>query len=238
MLDEVDISKREFDVFCRSVREFHPTTFIYAINNPPLQDEPLQHTRFVSLTIQNAPSKVFFSLLRSWRHQLFWSRFVSARSGISVPSACHLRWYVRRSVKRSCHGDEKHAVVYRIEVLWYHLRLQKIPGTSRSKFHYLFNLVRVVLCIIHSNAEEESVFSRVKKNLTPQHVSLELDRTLSSILSFQLNRPVGEKCYQYKPSEKVVSRSKKVTQEYNQEHPVQTTAHAKIVTFSRLSKVP
>ena len=63
MLDEVDISKREFDVFCRSVREFHPTTFIYAINNPPLQDELLQHTRFVSLTIQNAPSKVFF---RCW----------------------------------------------------------------------------------------------------------------------------------------------------------------------------
>ena len=164
-------------------------------------------------------------------HQLFWSRIVSARSGISVPSACHLRWYVRRSVKRSCHGDEEHAVVYRIDVLWYHLRLQKIPGTSRSKFHYLFNLVRVVLCIIHCNAEEESVFSRVKKNLTPQHVSLELDRTLSSILSFQLNRPVGEKCYQYKPSEKVVSRSKKVTREYNQEHPVQTRAHAKIVTF-------
>ena len=96
----------------------------------------------------------------------------------------------------------------------------------------------MVLRIIHSNAEEESVFSRVKKNLTPQHVSLELDRTLSSILSFQLNRSVGEKCYQYKPSEKVVSRSKKVTREYNQEHPVQTRAHAKIVTFSRLSKVP
>ena len=67
MVDEVDISKREFDVFCRSVREFHPTTFIYVINNPPLQDEPLQHTRFVSLTIQNAPSKVLFWLLRSWR---------------------------------------------------------------------------------------------------------------------------------------------------------------------------
>ena len=44
-------------------------------------------------------------------------------------------------------------------------------------------VVRVVLCIIHSNAEEESVFSRAKKNLTPQRASLELDRNLLRILS-------------------------------------------------------
>ena len=94
-----------------------------------------------------------------------------------------------------------------------------------------------MLCIIHSNAKE-SVFSGVKKYLAPQRASLELDGTLSSILSFQLNQPVGEKYYQNKSSEKVVSRSKKVTQEYNQEHSVQTRALAKVVTFSRLSKVP
>ena len=28
------------------------------------------------------------------------------------------------------HGDEEHAVIYRIDVLWYHLSIQKIPGTS------------------------------------------------------------------------------------------------------------
>ena len=29
-----------------------------------------------------------------------------------------------------CHGGEEHAVIYRIDVLWYHLSIQKIPGTS------------------------------------------------------------------------------------------------------------
>ena len=52
------------------------------------------------------------------------------------------------------HGDEEYAVVYRIDVLCYHLLLQNITSTSQSKFYHLFNLVRVVLCInpIHSTA--------------------------------------------------------------------------------------
>ena len=73
------------------------------------------------------------------------------------------------------------------------------------------------MCIIHSNAEEESVFSRTRKNLTLQRASLELDGTLASIINFQLNRNRGERCYQYKPSEKVIPCSKKVTWEYNKE---------------------
>ena len=71
----------------------------------------------------------------------------------------------------------------------------------------------MMLCIIHSNAEEESVFSCAKKHLMPQHASLELDGTLASILSFQLNQSVGKECYQNKLPENIVSRSKKVTQE-------------------------
>ena len=95
------------------------------------------------------------------------------------------------------HGAEEHTVFYWIDVLWYHLLLQKILGTSWSKFHHLLNLVRVVLCIIHSKREKESVFSRVKKNLILRRASSDLDGTFSNIASFQLNRPVGEKCYQY-----------------------------------------
>ena len=101
-------------------------------------------------------------------------------------------------------------VTYRIDVLWYHLCINKIPGTNKSKFENLFKLYKIILCIIHRNAEEESVFSGIRKNLTPQRASLEIDGTLASIINFQLNRTQGEKCYQYNPSEKVISRSKKV----------------------------
>ena len=84
--------------------------------------------------------------------------------------------------------DEGEGVTYRIDVLWYYLYEMKIPGTSKSKFRNLFKLARAVLCIVHSNAEKELLFSHVKKNLTPQRASLSLEGSLSSILSFQLNR--------------------------------------------------
>ena len=95
----------------------------------------------------------------------------------------------------------------------------KIPGTSKSKLREnLFKLARVVLCIVHSNAEEESLFSSVKKNLTPQRASLTLDGSLSSVIIFQLTGEKNEPCYKYNPSQNVLKRSKEVTWEYNKEH--------------------
>ena len=91
----------------------------------------------------------------------------------------------------------------------------KIPGKSKSKFENLFKLARIVLCIVHSNAEEESL---VKKILMPQRASLTLDGLLSSIMSFQLNREKNEPCYKYNSSQNVLKQSKEVTWGYNKEH--------------------
>ena len=68
-------------------------------------------------------------------------------------------------------------ITYHIDVLWYYLSKDNVPGTNKSKFDKLFKLAKVILCIIHSNAEEESVFSRIRKNLTPQRASLEFNST-------------------------------------------------------------
>ena len=84
-------------------------------------------------------------------------------------------------------------ITYRIDVLWYYLSKDNIPGTNKSKFDNLFKRAKVILCIIHSNAEEESVFSRIRKKLTAQRASSELNGTLASIINFQLNRDQGER---------------------------------------------
>ena len=52
--------------------------------------------------------------------------------------------------------------------------MTKVAGTNRSKFENLFNMDKVVLVIVHSNAEEESVFTHIRKNLTPQRASLKV----------------------------------------------------------------
>ena len=100
------------------------------------------------------------------------------------------------------------AVRYRIDILWYYLNELKVPGTQKPKFGQLFKLAKVVLTIVHSNAEEESLFSRVRQNVTPQRANLSIDCTLSSIIAFQLNRAQGEPCYKYKPADQVLKRSK------------------------------
>ena len=67
------------------------------------------------------------------------------------------------------------AVRYRIDILRCYLNEFKVPGTQKPKFGQLFKLAKAVLTIVHSNAEEESLFSRVRKNMTPQRASLSLD---------------------------------------------------------------
>ena len=110
------------------------------------------------------------------------------------------------------------AVRYRIGILCYYLNELNVPGSQKPKFGQLFKLATAVLTIVHSNAEEESLFSRVRKNVTPYRARLSLDGTLSSIFTFQLNRAQGEPCHKYNPSDQVLKRSKEVTWEYNKEH--------------------
>ena len=51
-------------------------------------------------------------------------------------------------------GDDEDNVTYRTDALWWYLYQIKIPGTLRSKFHYLLNIAKLVLSVIYSNAVE------------------------------------------------------------------------------------
>ena len=58
LLDEGGISERDFDIFYKSALEFYRIAFIYASNNFPLQEEFLQHTRFVNFYYQKCTSQI------------------------------------------------------------------------------------------------------------------------------------------------------------------------------------
>ena len=63
------------------------------------------------------------------------------------------------TIKTDEDGD---AMTYRIDIFLYHLFMKKIAGTSKSKFENLFKFAKAFFSIVHSNAEEESLFSRVR----------------------------------------------------------------------------
>ena len=109
-------------------------------------------------------------------------------------------------------GSDSH---YRMDVIWNYLSTKKhIDG--RAMFGRLFKIAEVILIIPHSNADEERVFSMVRKNKTPFRSSLSLDNTLSGLLSIKLGS--REPCYKFSPTDAVIDKAKKVTWEYNKAH--------------------
>ena len=191
LLDEGDISKRNKSNFYNACLEFHRTAFLYALDNFPLDHDFLKHARFLNFVDQKCTfdSALFVSeklkrYVQFTQQQLaeLEQEFLLLQSIAIEDMPQHA--LVEAVVRIDPKDDDK---IYRFDVLWYHLFKMNIPGTTRSKFRNLFELAKVVLCIIHSNAEEESIFSRVRKNLTPRRASLEIEGTLSSIISFQVN---------------------------------------------------
>ena len=108
---------------------------------------------------------------------------------------------------------------YRADVLWWYIGNMKQPGTSVKRFRYLSKIAEAVLIIPHSNAEEEHLFSIVRKNKTESPSSLKLDGTLSSILAMKCSYPESNTpCYKWIPDDELLTSSKKATATYNREH--------------------
>ena len=118
---------------------------------------------------------------------------------------------------RDIYGNLVKKKDYEMDKIWGLIGQLKSP-TSQStlRFFLLTRVASAVLIIPHSNADEERVFSSVRKDKTSFRASLDLDRTLSSLLICQLNNDGN--CLTYEPSREVILKSKKVTKAYNREH--------------------
>ena len=106
---------------------------------------------------------------------------------------------------------------YRMDKIWGNIGHLQSPGSEGvRRFTLLTKVASIPLAVPHSNADEERIFSSVRKDKTDFLSSMELDRTLSSLLICPLNNE-GD-CLSYEPSSSVVVKSKKVTKAYNIEH--------------------
>ena len=101
---------------------------------------------------------------------------------------------------------------HRMDVLWHHLSSVRVADNS---FHFpqLSKVVKLVLTIPHSNAQEERLFSMVGKNKTMFRSSLDPKGTLSSILTIKL--AAREPAHAFEPSKEVLTKAKAATWEYN-----------------------
>ena len=171
------------------MRAFHLEAINYALNNFPLEDDFLKHTRF--LDFQDLKCS-FQSVL--WFIDYYSSHFNFTPEQLSEMEEEYIQ-LLTISIDDFCKealmeatirtgGDDEDNVTYCIDTLWWYLCQMKIPGTSCSKFHHLFKVAKLVLSVIHSNAVEEKLFSHVRKNLPQDRASLSFDGSLSSIIKF------------------------------------------------------
>jgi len=104
---------------------------------------------------------------------------------------------------------------YRMDVLWHYLSSMRAADNS-LRFPRLTKIAKLVLTIPHSNAQEERLFSMVRKNKTAFRPSLDPKGTLSSILAIKL--AAREPAYCFEPCKEVLSQAKAATWEYNKAH--------------------
>lgn len=109
--------------------------------------------------------------------------------------------------------NEKH--YYRMDILWHFLSTLKMPDSSLC-FGRLAKVAKLVLVIPHSNAEEERVFSMVRKNKTAFRPSLDPKGTLSSLLTIKLAST--EPAHKFDPPKEMLKTAKSATTVYNQTH--------------------
>ena len=94
------------------------------------------------------------------------------------------------------------------------------PCAGQPKVKYLPKLVKFLLLIPHSNAYCGSIFSTVKKICTDDrhkegHASTSVYQSKTNLVSLLITKvniflKHGIKCYEWKPSEKVVKSTKSV----------------------------
>ena len=127
----------------------HGRAFIYAINNFQLKDDFLQHIRFVIFCDQKWTFQSVLFLVEKLNLYINFcdQDFCLLEVEFGPLQPITLDDISEEAVKEAviCHDHEENEVIYRIDVLWYYLSLQKITGTSRLKFHQLFNNVRPTL---------------------------------------------------------------------------------------------
>ena len=85
------------------------------------------------------------------------------------------------------------------------------------KFPRLTKVVKLILVIPHSNAEEESVFLLVRKKKTCFRPNLDLDESLASVITCK-RAMKGESVTKFSNSDDIISTAKQATTKYNKQH--------------------
>ena len=195
LLNEGDISASVYSTFFTAAKSYFTESLRYILKKFPINNELLLNAVWV-----NVPNRIHVK----WENvQYFYDRYDSLFDGIPIDKLFEEfsdyqtladedigaeAWQAAKVVEE-VEDDGTEVLHYRVDVLWWYIANLKLCGSSVVRFKHLTKVAEAVLVIPHSNAEEERLFSIVRKNKTDSRSSLSLDGTLSNILAMKLQYP-------------------------------------------------
>lgn len=127
----------------------------------------------------------------------------------AIPEAT---WAEAQVMLESDEEEKESSSNFRMDVIWgYFSSLKLSNGTY--KFGRLSKVAKTVLVLPHSNAGEERVFSMIRKNKTSFRPSLQLNSTLSSLITIKMASKDS-----FEPPKELFVSAKKATWNYNKKH--------------------
>ena len=205
--------------FYNAVAAFYRAAAQYAVAKLPFNDKVLENSRFVNFEKRREHdfTIVEFFLQRFPHHlqmtveeqEKLQEQFIDYQllSNNSIPQ--HV--WNDATVKTDEDGTP---CLFRMDVIWGQLNAIK-SADGAPRFHLLAQVALTVLCLPHSNAEEERVFSMIGKNKRAERSSLDVKGTLSSIMTVKL---ADLNAKTFTPPASVLKAAKSATYEYSKAH--------------------
>uniref|UniRef100_H2ZY73 DUF4371 domain-containing protein n=1 Tax=Latimeria chalumnae TaxID=7897 RepID=H2ZY73_LATCH len=195
LYSEGNIEPTQRSMFFKAVQQFYVTAIKESIAKLPLDDNVLKHSRFLD----------FFS--RGTNVEFF----VNTYSDLLLASPQDVEKLQEEFVDYQLLKQTDIPESIWMDVIWGHLSSLKMTDVS-LKFGRISKVAKTVL-VLPQNAGEERVLKQ-----TPFRSSLNVDGTLTSLITIKLaNQELG---YNFEPAKEVLTKAKKATWKYNNEHTV------------------
>ena len=201
------------------VIQFYVKAMGYALSNLPMNDEVLTNAKFVNVMSRDEASLAqveyfvgrFSNLLpysSPLEHDKLGEQLIEYQllDDSEIPESV---W------KSATIQEDKSVTYYGMDVIWHYLANPKtVDGSYR--FGRISKVAKLVLIIPDSNAEEERIFSMVRKNQTSFRPNHDPNGTLSSILTIKLAN--DKPAHAFQPPNTMVKKAKSATWDYNKLH--------------------
>ena len=191
------LSDEDVKFFYRKVKDFYVTAASYIIQKFNLSSPLLECAEVADIEIrENVPYSHVKFFLSKFPH--FFDE-----SELDVVESQFLRYQIEKF-------NEDIINCNRVDVQWY--KISQMKDTSgKLKYNLLWKVIQIVLVIPHSNAEDERIFSVVRKNLNEYRPNLSSD-TLSDLMVEKMSMlSKNEKCYESNFSKELTTKLKSAT---------------------------